>query len=231
MDDTATTPGFLELDTVAHCGHTLKGEYLWTLSATDVFTGWTILACIKNKAFVHVKTGLDVVKESLPYKITGIDFDNGSEFINWGVAAWADGHDIPMTRSRPYHHNDNAHVEQRNGDWVRKHGFRYRYETETEMAWLNELWQLVMWRKNFLLPCVKAINWAATTSGRKKRIYDQPKTPYQRVLDAGVLDDKDAARLARVHHGLNPAKITRRINHLQTMLIDTAAARTRLISA
>ena len=128
-DDPITVPGFLELDTVAHCGHTLKGEFLRTLSATDPVTGWTMLRSIRNNAFVHVHAGLEWIAKLAPLPIAGMDFDNGSEFMNWSVIAWCDDHHIPITRGRPYHHNDNAHIEQRNGDWVRRHAFRYRYET------------------------------------------------------------------------------------------------------
>src|SRR5690606_20870089 len=102
----------------------------------------------------------------------------------------------------------------RNGDWVRKHAFRFRYETDAEMALLNELWDLVMKRKNHLLPCVKAIGWTETTAGRKKRIYDTPKTPYQRLLDTGILDDNARAAIELEHNALNPAAITRRINQI-----------------
>lgn len=227
MDAPLTEPGFLELDTVAHCGHTLKGEFLWTLDATDPVTGWGMMRTVKNKAFTHVHGGLDWIAKHTPIPIAGMDFDNGGEFMNWSVIAWADDRDIPLTRGRPYQHNDNAHIEQRNGDWVRKHAFRYRYETEHEMALLNELWDLVMARKNHLLPCVKATGWATTSAGRKKRVYDKPRTPYQRLLDANVLDDKTATRLAREHAKLNPAGITRRINQIQQQLIELAAARTQ----
>ena len=226
MDDPITTPGFLELDTVAHCGHTLKGEFLRTLSATDVVTGWTLLRSIRNNAFVHVHTGLEWVRAHAPVPIRGLDFDNGAEFMNWGVIAWADEHDIPLTRARAYQHNDNAHIEQRNSDWVRKHGFRYRYQTDPELALLNKLWTLVMARKNHLLPCVKAVGWTRTASGRSKRVYDAPRTPYQRLIDADVLDQRTRTRLATEHARLNPAKITRSINHIQQQLIDLAAART-----
>jgi hypothetical protein len=123
--------------------------------------------------------------------------------------------------------NDNAHIEQRNGDWVRKHAFRYRYETNTELALLNKLRDLVMARKNHLLPCVKAIDWTTTKAGRKKRVYDAPRTPYQRLVDSGVLDAKTQARLEREHANLNPARITRRITQIQQQLIDLAAARTQ----
>lgn len=227
MDTPLATPGFLELDTVAHCGHTLKGEFLRTLTGTDPVSGWTMLRTIRNNAYVHVHAGLEWMVRHAPVPVAGVDFDNGSEFMNWGVIAWADKKDIPVTRGRPYQHNDNAHVEQRNGDWVRKHAFRYRYETEAEMTLLNELWDLVMARKNHLLPCVKAIDWAHTNAGRKKRVYDQPRTPYQRLRDAGVLDTKTRARLEKENAKLNPARITRQINQIQQQLIDLASARTQ----
>lgn len=227
MDAPLTAPGFLELDTVAHCGHTLKGDFLRTLTGTDPVAGWTMLRTIRNNAYVHVHGALEWMRTHAPVPVAGMDFDNGSEFMNWGVIAWADKHEIPVTRGRPYKHNDNAHVEQRNGDWVRRHAFRYRYETDAEMTLLNELWDLVMARKNHLLPCVKAIAWTHTTAGRKKRVYDKPRTPYQRLLDAGVLDEKTRTRLGREHATLNPAKITRKINQIQQQLIDLAKARTQ----
>ncbi len=130
-----------------------------------------------------------------------------------------------VTRGRPYQHNDNAHNEQRNGDWVRKHAFRHRYETDAELALLNQLWALVMARKN-PAACVKATGWTQTSAGRKKRIYDKPRTPYQRLLDTGILDDTTRARLETEHATLNPARITTRINHIQTQLIDLAKNRT-----
>lgn len=227
MDAPLTVPGFLELDTVAHCGHTLKGEFLRTLTGTDPVSGWTMLASIRNNAFVHVHSALEWMLNHAPVPVAGMDFDNGSEFMNWGVIAWADRHDIPLTRGRPYKHNDNAHVEQRNGDWVRRHAFRYRYESDHELALLNELWALVMARKNHLLPCVKAVAWTHTKAGRKKRVYDKPRTPYQRLLDSGVLAPKAQARLEQEHAKLNPARITRRINQIQQQLIDLASARTQ----
>ena len=227
MNDAPDEPGLFELDTVAHCGFTLKGEHLWTLSATDPLVGWTMLRSVKNKAFANVHPGLEWMRAHSPYPIRQVDFDNGSEFMNWSVIAWADDHQITVTRGRPYKHNDNANIEQRNGDWVRKHAFRYRYETPTELDLLNQLWDLVMARKNHLLPCVKAIGWTTTTSGRKKRVYDKPATPYTRLLATGVLDEKTAAKLAAEHDSLDPAKITRQINTIQTKLITSAEYRTQ----
>ncbi len=225
-DEVEAEPGFFEGDTVAHCGPTLKGEFARTLNLTDVHTGWVFTRSIRNNAHTHILSSLHAAIDEIPYAVTGLDFDNGSEFMNWAVIAWCDNRDIPVTRGRPYHHNDNAHVEQRNGDWVRKHAFRYRYETEAEMQFLNELWGLVMARKNHLLPCVKATGWATTPSGRRKRIYDQPRPPYARLIAADVLDEKARTRLADIHAFLNPARLTRRINHIQQQLIELASART-----
>jgi hypothetical protein len=227
MDGPPPGPGFYELDTVAHCGESLKGEFLRSLTATDPVTGWTLIRSIRNNAHVHIHRAMDWVRRCSPVPVAGMDFDNGSEFLNWAVVAWCDVHHIPMTRGRPYEKNDNAHVEQRNGDWVRKHAFRYRYETAAELALLNELWSLVMNRKNHLLPCVKAVGWTTTCSGRKKRLYDKPRTPYQRMLDSGVLSELARERVQNEHANLNPARITRRINHLQQQLIELAAARTQ----
>jgi hypothetical protein len=150
-----------------------------------------------------------------------------SEFLNWGLIGWCDEHGIPnITRARPYEHNDNAHVEQRNGAWVRKHAFRYRYETDAELDLLNRLWIQVMDKQNHLLPCVKAVGWAETRSGRKKRVYDKPRTPYQRVLDSQAATGPKAERLADHHDKLNPAAITRKINTIQNQLPDTTRDRT-----
>lgn len=227
MDGLPPGPGFYELDTVAHCGHSTQGEYLRTLTATDPVIGWTLIRAIRNNAHKNVRAGMDWLRRASPVPIVGMDFDNGSEFLNWSVIAWCDERGIPVTRGRPYQHNDNAHVEQRNGDWVRRHAFRYRYETDSELRLLNELHSLVMKRKNHLLPCVKAISWTHTNSGRKKRVYDKPRAPYQRLIDTSVLPQATAERLAAEHAKLNPAAITRRITRIQQQLIDLAAARTQ----
>lgn len=220
-------PGFFEVDTVAHCGHSLKGEFLYSITLTDVFTGWTANCAVKNRAHRNVVAGIEALVQCLPYPMTGLDFDNGGEFINVQLIEWAEAQHIDLTRARAYQHNDNAHVEQRNRDWVRRHAFRYRYEGPEELALLNELWELVGWRKNHLLPMVKANGYGTARSGRSKRTYDAPRTAYQRLLDLGAMDEAHAQALAVVHRELNPAQITRRINQLQGQLITRAKLRAR----
>ncbi|MDR1851092.1 MAG: hypothetical protein LBR21_00305 [Propionibacteriaceae bacterium] len=179
-----------------------------------------------------MQAGLEWIVAQYPLKLKGLDFDNGTEFLNWGLIAWADAKGLAnITRSRPYQHNDNAHVEQRNGDWVRKHAFRFRYTTDAELAWLNELWEQVCFKKNYILPCKKAVGWEKTSSGRSRRVYDKPATPYRRLLWSGALDDKTDARLAGIDYSLNPAKITRRINSIQQKLIGSAAQPTQVFAA
>ena len=226
-DDMEKVPGFLEIDLVAHCGHTLKGEFLWTLTATDVFLGWTLNVAIKNRASKHVIAAMDQVAAVLPYPLTGLDMDNGGEFINYDLVAWCQNRDIAMTRARPSKHNDNAHVEQKNGAIVRREAFRFRYETPEEMGLLNQLWHLANLRKNYLLPTVKAVGWRETKAGRKARIYDKPATPYQRLAAANTFDTDRIAKLDAIADPLNPAEITRRINRIQQQLIASAKTRTQ----
>jgi hypothetical protein len=218
-------PGSLELDMIGHCGHTLKGEFLRTLISTDQAVGWTMLRTIRSNAYAHVHGALEWMLARTPVPAAGLDSDIGCELMNWRVAVWADDHGIPLTRS--HHRNkDNAHGQPHSDEWVGNHAFRYRYETEAELTLLNELWELVMARKNHLLPCVKAVGWTYTKSGRKKRVYDAPRSPYQRLLETQVLDEEMAARLADEHESLNPAQITRRIDQIQQQLIALTPERT-----
>jgi hypothetical protein len=102
MDGFPATPGYLEIDTVAHCGHRNEGDYLVTINATDPHLGWGVTRTVRNKAFVHMKAGMDHLLATYPIPLVGVDFDNGSEFLNWGMIAWCDDQGIPtITRSRP----------------------------------------------------------------------------------------------------------------------------------
>ena len=227
MDKMEQAPGFFEIDLVAHCGHTLKGEHAWTLTATDVYTGWTENIAIRNRAHTRVVAAIEEVTDRLPYPMVGLDCDNGGEFINHALIAWCAERTIFMTRARAHTSNDNAHVEQKNGDIVRKSAFRYRYDTPEELALLNELWGYVNLRKNLFLPTKKANGWRSTKSGRNTRTYDEPKTPYQRLREeAGFLSDDAEQRLQVLYARTNPADLTRNINRIQQALIVSAKDKT-----
>jgi hypothetical protein len=180
-------PGFFEGDTVAHCGPTLKGEFARTLNLTDVHTGWVFTRTMRNNAHTHILAGLKASVTEIPYGITGLDFDNGTEFLNEPVITWAGSLGIYFTRSRPYKKNDQATIESKNNHLVRKYAFYYRYDTADERAVLNRLWQLVNDRLNYLTPTIKPIGYTSSAEGRRRRLYDAPQTPLQRLLAAGVL--------------------------------------------
>ena len=132
-DEVEAEPGFFEGDTVAntvaHCGPTLKGEFARTLNLTCVHTGWTFTRAVRNNANAHVLKALQAALEEVPFAVVGLDFDNGTEFLNHAVITWAGEREIFFTRSRPYKKNDQATIESKNNHLVRKYGFYYRYDT------------------------------------------------------------------------------------------------------
>lgn len=225
-DEVEAEPGFFEGDTVAHCGPTLKGEFARTLNLTDVHTGWVFTRSIRNNAHVHILAGLNTAVDEIPFQVTGLDFDNGSEFLNKAVIGWAADREIFFTRSRPYKKNDQATIESKNNHLVRKYGFYYRYDTDAERKALNRLWRLVNDRLNYLTPTKKPVGWGQDRTGRRRRIYDAPATPLDRLLAAGVLSPAQEADLVAYRDSLNPAKIAREIADLQTALLKLAKDKT-----
>lgn len=228
-DEVEAEPGFFEGDTVAHCGPTLKGEFVRTLNLTDVFLGWTFTWSMRNNAHVHVLKSLDFGLEAIPFEIVGVDFDNGSEFLNKGVITWAANKSIFFTRSRPYRKNDQATIESKNNHLVRKYAHYYRYDTAEELRVLNRLWPLVNDRMNFLTPTKKPIGWGTDRNGHRKRIYDTPATPFDRLLASGVLSPAQVNEPTAHRDRLNPADLARRIHELQTQLTLLAKNKTEQI--
>ena len=225
-DEVESEPGFFEGDTVAHCGPTLKGEFARTLNLTDVLIGWVFTRTVRNNANVHILGALKAGIEEIPFEVTGLDFDNGSEFLNHAVIDWAADLKIFFTRSRPYKKNDQATIESKNNHLVRKYGFYYRYDTDAELRVLNRLWRLVNDRFNYLTPTKKPVGFASDVNGKRKRLYDTPKTPLDRLLAAQVLAPEQAAELLAYRDSLNPAAIGRQIADLQVMLLKLAKDKT-----
>jgi hypothetical protein len=230
-DEAPDAPGVIEADTVAHCGPTLIGEFARTLTMTDVVIGWTENCSIRNNASKSIVAGVEQLTELFPFDMVIFDSDCGSEFINHEVAAWLQARDIEQTRSRPYQKNDQAHVESKNNHVVRKHAFYWRYDTQPELELLNRLWRLVSLRLNFFTPTKKPIGYTTTADGRKKRIYDKPKTPWQRLQESGVLDTQQFSAVSARIDGINPADLTRQINAIQMQLLDLAKAKTETLAA
>jgi Integrase core domain len=225
-DEVAAEPGFFEGDTVAHCGPTLKGEFARTLNLTDVHTGWVFTRTVRNNASTNIRDALKTAVTEIAYAVTGLDFDNGTEFLNETVIGWAGDAGIYFTRSRPYKKNDQATIETKNNHLVRKYAFYYRYDTPEERAVLNRVWKLVNDRLNCLTPTIKPIGYASSANGRRRRLYDAPQTPLQRLLAAKVLSPAQQADLIAYRDGLNPAKIGREIADLQNRLLALAKEKT-----
>ncbi|MBN6778032.1 transposase family protein [Pseudoclavibacter alba] len=226
-DEVETEPGFFEVDTVAHCGPTLKGEFCRSVNFTDLHTGWVFTRAIRNNAAVHVLGAFDHFIDQVPYMVTGIDCDNGSEFINHDLIGWAGDRKIFFTRSRPYKKNDQATIESKNNHLVRRYGFYHRYDTPTELNLLNQLWALVCDRLNYLTPTKKPTSWTTDQIGRRKRLYDTPATPYQRLLASGILNPAQQAELAAYKTSLKPAAMAHQITHIQTELTRLASLKTQ----
>lgn len=208
------TPGYVEIDLVAHCGTTTAGEYVNTLDVTDIYTGWTETEAIINKAQVHTFEALKRIRCKLPFKLRGIDSDNGSEFINQILFRYCGEEGITFTRSRPYRKNDNCYVEQKNWSLVRRNLGYNRYEGQEAVDLLNRFYDVLRLYTNFYLPSTKLIS--KTRDGAKvKKTYDKAKTPFQRVIDSGVLSPLEKRILDETYSTLNPAELMREMNRLR----------------
>jgi hypothetical protein len=164
-------------------------------------TGWVYTHAIRNNAAAHVVDACTQFVDTVPYLVTGLDFDNGSEFINYDLIDWAAERKIFFTRGRPYTKNDQATIESKNNHLVRRYGFYYRYDTPAELELLQRLWPLVNDRLNYFTPTKKPTGYSTDRVGRRKRVYDAPKTPYRRLLDSGILSVEQKAELHQYRAG------------------------------
>ena len=214
-------PGFVEIDLVAHDGGAATGDYLQTLDVTDVATGWTETQAVRNKAQVWVFAAIKLIRQRLPFELLGIDSDNGSEFINNQLLRYCKEEKITFTRTRSYRKNDNCFVEQKNYSVVRRAVGYLRYDSEEELALLNELYADLRLYTNYFQPSMKLVEKRREGSQVKKR-YDQPRTPYQRVIESEPISKAQKQKLRRQYEELNPAELKRQITRLQNRLIEIA---------
>jgi hypothetical protein len=213
--------GFMEADSVAHCGGTLAGNFVWSLTYTDLASSWTEGRAIWNKGSGGVLEQTRDVEAQLPFGILGFDFDNGSEWLNWTLIRYLQLRPQPivLTRSRPYHKDDNAHVEQKNWMWPRQLLGYGRLEQERLVEPINSLYKEV-WGplQNFFLPSMKLVKkWRV--GSRWVRRYDRPQTAYQRLLSSDQLKRAEVARLQERYEALDPFKLAAEIERrLQPIL-------------
>lgn len=203
-------PGSLQADLVLHCGETTQGFYLTTLMVVDVATGWHECFPIWGKGQERVRGGVHRVRERLPFPMRELHTDNGSEFINRALYPYCQRHRIRLTRGRPYKKNDQAYVEQRNWSIVRRLIGYHRYSTRAAYEQMERLYPLVRQYFNFLQPIAKLISKERVGAKVIKR-YDVAKTPYQRLLEAGVLEEAGQLSLEMEYRSLNPVLLKSKI--------------------
>jgi hypothetical protein len=218
-------PGFVEIDLVSHDGGHAVGEHVWTLTVTDVATGWTENRSLPTKARKWVMAALDDITAVMPFPIRGIDSDNGSEFINFNLLDWCDKHQITFTRSRVGNKNDGCHVEQKNWAAVRTLVGYHRYDTPAELVLLNKIWTLQALLSNFFYPQQKLV-YKARDGAKIVKKHDTAATPHRRAQAHPNLPTTAKADLTRAYLDINPAALQRHIqalvNELLTLTITKA---------
>ncbi len=204
-------PGFMEIDLVAHCGESTEGFYLNTLCGVDVATGWTECLPVWGKGQERVKAAVHRLRQRLPFSLLGVDSDNGSEFINQCFYTYCHQEKITFTRSRSYKKNDSCHVEQKNGNVVRRLVGYERYSSRAAYRCLERLYSSVRLYLNFFQPTMK-LRSKTRHGARVYRVYETAQTPYQRLVQSGVLSETKQTEMAATYHGLNPVLLLKQIN-------------------
>ncbi len=214
-------PGFGEVDTVAHCGSSIQGDFGYTVQYTDVATIWTGLAGQWNKGERETGRSIERIRQRLPFPLRGIDPDSGSEFINWHLKDWCDRQEVAMTRTRPYMKNDHARIEQKNYAHVRDFVGYARLDDPRAVGRLNVLYDDLEDYINFFLPSVKCLRKEREGS-HTHRVYDRSQTAYQRVLAHPQITEDRKDRLRAKYATLNPKVLKDRIDrHIHLLLMNT----------
>ena len=208
-----TEPGYMEADSVAHCGNSLQGDFVWSITLTDIYSEWTEIRAAWNKGAFGILTGIEDIESKLPFKIKGFDSDNGSEFLNHHLYQYFNERNekVVFTRSRPYKKNDNAHVEQKNWTHVRQLMGYGRFGDSGLVELMNDLyrceWSLL---NNYFCPSMKLIKKIKVGS-KYRNTYDEPQTPYQRLLKSGKIGEKKKAELRAIFKTLDPYSLRQSI--------------------
>jgi hypothetical protein len=205
--------GFIEADSVAHCGSSLAGDFVWSLTYTDLACTWTEGRAVWNKGATGVLEQTKDVESELPFAIVGFDFDNGTEWLNWTLIRYLQvrARPIGLTRSRPYHKDDNAHVEQKNWMWPRQLLGYGRLEDPALLQPINYLYKEV-WGPlhNFFLPSMKLMSKERVGS-RWVRRHDKAQTAYQRLQQSGQLTPQKARLLREQYAELDPFRLQKKL--------------------
>lgn len=217
QDWTDTRPGFVEMDLVAHCGTSVEGAFLATLTVTDIATGWTECLPVIHRGTEAVIAALAKVRQILPFPLLGIDTDNGGEFINFALAAYCEQEHLTFTRGRPRKSNDQCYVEQKNGAIVRQVVGYDRFNGEAALRQMTELYRALRLYVNCFQPSMK-LQTKRREGSKVSRTYDPAKTPLARLIASGVLTPAQQEELRRIEQALDPVRLLQQVASLQKAL-------------
>jgi len=219
------SPGFTEIDLVSHSGNSASGEFLHSLNVTDIHSTWVESRAVMGKSQIGVLNAMEDIERALPFKLLGIDSDNGSEFINYHLKTFCDQNHIQFTRGRPYKKDDNAHIEQKNYTHVRKILGYLRYDSGPVQKAINELYQNELHIfQNLFLPSMK-LSKKSRVGSKLKRSYDKPQTPLERVLKCPQADPVKVQRLKRLRDQTDPFELAKRLEQKLERIFEMANQR------
>lgn len=212
-------PGHEQIDTVVHCGSTLKGDMVYTLNSTDVAIFWNLLGGQWNKGEQATIENRTRLRARLPFQHLRDHSDTGSEFINWETVKWNDGTGVKLSRSRPNKKNDNCYVEERNGHIVRKYLGYIRLDCVEVLKPLNEFYEVLNTYTNHFISSRKTIDTVREGS-KYKRTYEKALTPYQRLQAHPKISDEVKEKVRLEHEKLNPLVLLKEVERLRGIVYD-----------
>ena len=219
-------PGYWQIDTVHHCGQTTQGQYVHTLTATDIFSGWIELRSLLNNAQRWTFEALSGISASSVLPVLEFHSDNGSEFINNFTETWCIKNSLPFTRSRSSKKNDNCFVEQKNGAVVREYVGYDRLEGAEEQALLANIYRHLMPLLNFFMPTQK-LKSKTRVGSKESKVYDEPKSPFQRLIESSETPQKTKDALLSQIALYNPVELQHNVNKAILRLRQRLAQQTR----
>ena len=219
-----TLPGDGQLDTVAHCGESLAGSFIWSLNYTDIATYWTVIRAQWNKGQEATKESVITIRAKLPFPLSALHPDSGSEFINWHLKDWCDAEKIALSRSEPYKKNDNMCVEERNGHVIRKYLGWDRLDDIALLPVVNELCDTVTLYVNHW-KAVKRMVSKERVGAKYVRTYEKrAMTPYERVMAREDITPDLKEKLRKEHDMLNPLRLLQKIATLKAKIYQQQKA-------
>jgi hypothetical protein len=213
--------GNVQVDYVAHCGRSTGGEYVHTISAVDIASGWWEGVAIARRSQQATEQGVEQIRQRTPFRIRELHPDNDSGLLNDLLWRYCRHWRIRLSRSRPYRKNDNAWVEQKNWTHVRKVVGYGRYDSPAELELINQIYEVSRLFQNFFQPLMK-LHRKQRLGGHIQRIYDTPQTPYERLVASGQLKRAALRELHHLYQSLNPAELHRRLTALRKELFELA---------